>query len=277
MMYRGYVRVWRKTMDSRVFKSEGLLKVWVWCLMRAAHKERWVKLKTGRGVIEVRVLPGQFVFGRKSASEELDMKPSTVWKRIQKLKNLSNLNIESNRQYSLISIINWHIYQPPIKEGDSESDRQGTGKEQARNTNNNVKNVKKKEKEYTSFENEGQKDEEVYLTKKGKKLSGKRLKTFLQFWDTFDHKSGKADAADIWLGIPTLTDSIMVDILSAAKIEAGNRPAWRAKGNTPKMAQGWLSGRRWEDEVIEKQTKGDYDDKYETIDYESIPGRDEKA
>lgn len=112
-----------------------------------------------------------------------------------------------------------------------------------------------KEKELTSFsknKNEEQSEqdqlENFYPTKRKRKLRGKWLETFLQFWEAFDYKSGKAEAADAWLDILGLKPSMVEQIIIAAKVEAQRRPAIRAKGNTPKMAQGWLSGRRWEDE-----------------------------
>ena len=91
---------------------------------------------------------------------------------------------------------------------------------------------------------------EILITLKKRQLSGKRLEAFVQFWDAFDYKTGKAAAADSWLDIPLLTMADMVKILKAAKIEATRRPKLIADGKTPKMAQGWLSGRRWEDEAI---------------------------
>ena len=128
-MNQGYIKVYRRMIRSRVFQNEGLFKVWMWCLLKASYKGQWVTLKTGRGFIEVYLEPGQFVFGRQTAAKELKMKPSTVWKRIKKLENMRNLNIESNSQYSLITIINWSTYQEVEKEGNSQSNRQGTGKE----------------------------------------------------------------------------------------------------------------------------------------------------
>jgi biotin operon repressor len=92
---------------------------------------------TGKGGVDINIEPGQFVFGRDSASKELGMPPSTIWKRMEKLKNIGNLNIESNRQYSLILINNWHTYQEEKFKSNIESNYQGTGKEQARNTKKN--------------------------------------------------------------------------------------------------------------------------------------------
>jgi uncharacterized phage protein (TIGR02220 family) len=121
--------MWRKIEDSPVFQNEGLLKVFLWCLIRASYKETFTSIRTGRGFSEAKLSPGSFIFGRESAAKQLHMSPSTVWKRILKLKKLEILNIESNSHYSIIYIINWTIYQAISENGNIESDRQGTGKE----------------------------------------------------------------------------------------------------------------------------------------------------
>ncbi len=87
-----------------------------------------------------------------------------------------------------------------------------------------------------------------YLTKKKKKLSGKRLDTFELFWEIFNYKLDKASAADSWLEITLLTDNLVDKILKSAKHEANIRQEKIDKGQTPKYAQGWISARRWEDE-----------------------------
>lgn len=140
-MERGYIKFWRKIEDSAIFQNEGLLKVAIWCLLRANHKETFLQVRTGRGFSEVRLLPGAFLFGRESAAQKLNMSPSTVWKRILKLKKLDFLNIESNSHYSIINIVNWIIYQAALENGNSESDRQGTGKEHRQECKNNKNNI----------------------------------------------------------------------------------------------------------------------------------------
>lgn len=103
---------------------------------------------------------------------------------------------------------------------------------------------------YTSPDGEAHEAQEVYKTKKGKLLSGRRLSSFMRFWDAFGKRQGKAEAADAWLAISPLTNAIVDQICAAAKIECKNRPELEARGMTAKMAQGWLSGRRWEDEAL---------------------------
>jgi len=96
---------------------------------------------------------------------------------------------------------------------------------------------------------------EFYLTKKKRRLEGKRLETFDKFWDIFNYKKGRADAADAWLDIPTLTDTIVADILLGAKAEAMRRQRLIDAGRTPKMAQGWITARRWEDDLGQSEIR----------------------
>ena len=144
-MENGFIKLWRKSLNSRVFNNEGLWKVWTWCLLKASHKKRWYTMKTGKSEIEIELLPGQFVYGRHSASKALKMKPSTVRNRMEKLSKLQNLDIKKDNQYSIISIINWESYQPKKKKKDSKEDNQRTIKGQSKDTNKNVETVKNEE------------------------------------------------------------------------------------------------------------------------------------
>jgi hypothetical protein len=114
------------------------------------------------------------------------------------------------------------------------------------------------EKEHTAFDNAG-----FYITKKKRKITGKRLETFMLFWEAFDYKQGKAEATDVWLDIPILTDKLVNEIIIAAKAEAKHRPSLKINGKTPKMAEGWLSGKRWEDERSKRKKGGSIDERCE--------------
>ncbi len=89
---------------------------------------------------------------------------------------------------------------------------------------------------------------QVVLKGKKKVLRGKRAETFERFWEAFAYKKDKAQAIDAWAAIPVLTDALVDTICRAAAKEAGRRPELKAEGRTPIYAQGWLNGRRWEDE-----------------------------
>ncbi len=93
-------------------------------------------------------------------------------------------------------------------------------------------------------------DREPYRTKKGRKLAGQKWEWFKRFWAAFAYQVGKTEAADAWLDIKNLTPELVDRIVQAATAEAAAREEAKAQGKTPKMAQGWLNGRRWEDEAV---------------------------
>ena len=107
----------------------------------------------------------------------------------------------------------------------------------------------------------GAQTEVAYRTKKGRPLKGEQLEWFGQFWKAFAKTDGKAEAADAWLDLK-VTSETLPDILKGARAEAESRKALIAAGLTPKFAQGWLSGRRWEKFVeMEKEKEGRKDSK----------------
>jgi hypothetical protein len=162
----------------------------------------------------------------------------------------------------LITILNYDFYQDPKNyEGTNECTNESTYKKpmanQGRTTiyNKNEKNEKNVKKDISAFSN-AEDCGDFYTTKKKRRLMGKRLETFNRFWVCFDYKKGRAEAADSWFDIPHLTDSLVNEICIAAEREAKLRPGLIQAGKIPKMAQGWLSGRRWEDEDNTKKLEG---------------------
>jgi len=137
-MTRGYVRLWRKIVDDPVFQDANLFKVFAWCLLRATYKPAAVPVKTGRGRTVVSLQPGQFIFGRHSASKDLGMPPSSIRNRLEVMKNLQILDIKPGTHFSIISVINWETYQ-----ADDDDDGQATGQAKD-NQRTQTRNIYKK-------------------------------------------------------------------------------------------------------------------------------------
>ena len=147
----GWIKLFRKIERSEVFQNEGLLKVWIWCLIRANHQNHWIPMKRGKGTTQVFVRRGQFIFGRESASKALKMPESTVQDRIVKLQSNRYIDIKSDTYYSTITVCNYEKYQSNEgvqvtgKEGEKVTDKENpkaTGKQQVSNTYKNDKNKK---------------------------------------------------------------------------------------------------------------------------------------
>ena len=109
--------------------------------------------------------------------------------------------------------------------------------------------LKPKVKTSSSSDDEGHSGNgKFYASKKNRKLMGKCLERFEKFWEVFDYKSGKAEAADAWIDCKIFTDATFDKVIAGAINAAFERPELIRQGKIPKMAQGWLTARRWEDE-----------------------------
>lgn len=146
-MENGYIKLWRKSMDSRIFANSQLWQLWTYCLMKANHKKQWVPMITGRGETEIEIQAGQFIFGRNTWAKKLKMKPSTLWYMMQKLERLEYLDMQSNNVCTIVTIRNWKVYQQR-EEMIGQPNGQRIGNESATNrqrtdTDKNDKNDKK--------------------------------------------------------------------------------------------------------------------------------------
>jgi DNA-binding PadR family transcriptional regulator len=100
---QGYIKLHRKILDNGVFADAELLKVFVWCILKANT--------TPNVVYGRKVDVGEFITGRITASEELHLKPSTIYKRLQRLKSQGYIDISSTTKNSLITVVNYKSYQ----------------------------------------------------------------------------------------------------------------------------------------------------------------------
>lgn len=139
----GFVMVYRKLLESPVFAHEGLLKVWIWCLLRASYTRRYWKASTGRGYTTVEILPGQFIFGRKTAADELGMKESTVHDRMRRLEQFGCLCLKPNKHYTVVTVVNWGLYQANGPRPQQTTDNEPTGNRQACDTNKKGNQVRR--------------------------------------------------------------------------------------------------------------------------------------
>src|SRR5699024_8736763 len=125
-------------LHSNIFQNEKLFKVFMYCLMKATHSEH--KQLVGKQFVDLE--KGQFVFGRKKAALELNMKESTVRDYINLLKQDNAIRIKSTNKFSIITIVNWEVHQHEDDDDRQQNDSKMTTERQQNDTNKNVKNVK---------------------------------------------------------------------------------------------------------------------------------------
>ena len=103
----GYVKIQRKIINSAVWGDEALLKVFLWCIMRANYHHKTVSF----GGEQIKLDVGQFVTGRFSAAKELDMAGSTVADRLRKLERWGMLTLISDTRKTVVTVCNYKAYQ----------------------------------------------------------------------------------------------------------------------------------------------------------------------
>ena len=155
----GFIKLHRTILNSEVFQNEALLKVWIWCLLKASYKNYSYSIRAGKGTAVIDLEPGQFVFGRKTAALELKMTEGGLYERILKLKNSGNITVESNNRFSIITIVKWNTYQDCIGIGNSEN-MDEKNQQQSNSKSNNKTNSKSNSKtnnknDQNAYENSG--------------------------------------------------------------------------------------------------------------------------
>lgn len=140
-MKKGYISLWRKSIDSMAFANPELWKLWCLCLMKANHKKGWVAIEEQSEPIKIEA--GQFITGRYTLHKDYykrkkknNKSPYTVWRWLQILEKYENLSIKSYNKYSIITIRNWNMYNNNVQQV---SNRCATGEQQV-STNNNDNN-----------------------------------------------------------------------------------------------------------------------------------------
>lgn len=128
-----WIKLYRKILKSPIWENEKALKVWIWCLLKATYKER--EQLVGKTIVHLE--KGQFVTGRKKASDELKMKERTVYDYLKLLDKLQMISINSNNKFSIVTVEKWEDYQ--IEE--LKINNKMTTKQQQSNTNKNIKNI----------------------------------------------------------------------------------------------------------------------------------------
>lgn len=154
----GWIKLHRKITESAIFSDPDLLRLWIFCLAKAAYKEKTVMIEKQ----EINLQPGQFVTGRFALHDEYNrgvaprkkIKETTLWSWLKRLETFGNLDIKSFNKYSVVSIVKWSEYQETLTTELQQTDNRLTTEPQQTDTNKNLKNLEKGEEE-TYKDNDG--------------------------------------------------------------------------------------------------------------------------
>lgn len=142
-MNKGFISLHRKILDWEWYHDHNTTRLFIHLLMKAAHQNtKWQGQQ---------ILRGQLITGRKVLAVETGISERSIRTCLENLKTTNELTIKTTNRFSLITLVNYEIYQgirPAKRPAKSPTnDQQPT-------TNNNVYNVNKYNKENFSDKNE---------------------------------------------------------------------------------------------------------------------------
>jgi hypothetical protein len=261
-MDQGFIKIWRKSLNSGLMKNPNLWTFWCWCLLQAS----WKNHRTLVGYQAVDLEPGQFVFKRITACQELEMSDRTIRTCLDALKDLGSVTVKATNRFSIITIMNWNSYQDQDGVDRPTNDQQVTNKrpandQQATNSYNENKKGKKGKNIYPSSgidagdDTPGREGEKLWvnsdeLTPRDSVSKKEPYPTpFLEFWNAYPKKVGKGDAYAAYKKIKSPRPGLS-EIL--ASIQAHKKTdQWKTKTFIPNPAT-FLNQRRWEDEFTQE-------------------------
>ena len=144
----GWVSLYRKSIDSSVFRNADTWYVWSWCLMKANHKTVMVPFNGS----DIEIKRGQFITGREKALKEMsELSPKKYRNAIKYLERTNRIHTDATNKFTIITVCKYDEYQNNnLIEGQPEKTNganQGPTKGQPRATNNNVNNENNENKE----------------------------------------------------------------------------------------------------------------------------------
>lgn len=110
-MNEGWVKLHRAVCESAVFDDAEILRLWIYILVNAAHKDHDTIYQ---GKI-VHIKKGEFVTGRKILAREFKLSESKIYRMLTTLAELGNIEIKSNNKFSLVTVVNWAMYQDNLE------------------------------------------------------------------------------------------------------------------------------------------------------------------
>lgn len=143
----GYVKLWRKSLYSPMWKNIHLWRFWEWCLLKAEYQPTTTLVKYK----EVALQPGQFIFGRRMAHKETGLSEQTVKTCVRTLSTGENpsITIETTRTHSIVTVIKWDDYQKRKAEGNPQITSEPTSPQPTANPQPTTYNKEEEDKETT--------------------------------------------------------------------------------------------------------------------------------
>lgn len=154
MQDNGWIKLHRCLLDKAVWQclTEGQRVVMITILLLAGHEERHWMWKGNKYDLQ----PGQFITSRGNLAKKAGVSVQTVRGALENLEKLEFITKETTKSNTLITVLNWDVYQEREEKNNPTNNQRTTNKQPTNNqrttTNKNDKNVKNDKKYTAEFE-----------------------------------------------------------------------------------------------------------------------------
>lgn len=260
-MERGYIKLWRKTLDSGILQHPAAWQLFGYLLLKTSHRPH--RQIIGGAVFDL--APGQVVFGRHKAAADLCLSEKQVRTALDMLKKLEIVACEASNRCTIVSFVNWHRYQeerpaegPAVRPTEGPAPGQqtaSTGPAAGHKQALSIKNI------LNTYMGEAGADappspatgKENIPGREGSRPKSPYSAEFELFWEAYPKKRGKDAAFKAWEQRRKKRELPELSELLAALGEAKRTHDWSKEGGryVPYPAT-WLNQGRWADDYAEE-------------------------
>ena len=141
-MEQGYVKLWRKCLDSGLLKNPTAWQLFGYLLLKATHRAH--RQLVGGMVFDLQ--PGDVIFGRSKAADDLCVGEQSIRTALKLLEKLEIVTSKSTNKCTVISFVNWDRYQEEQPAPNQQTNQHLTSNQPAPNQHLTTnKNERKKE------------------------------------------------------------------------------------------------------------------------------------
>jgi len=137
----GFVKIYRSFLDWEWYDDINTTRLFIHCILKAYYEDTKY-----RGIIFKR---GSFSFGRKLLAKEVGLSEQQLRTSLSKLKSTNEITIKSTSKFSVISIVNYDLYQKNNQQNNQQDNQRVTNEQPTNNqqitTIKEIKNIRNKE------------------------------------------------------------------------------------------------------------------------------------
>lgn len=133
----GWISIHRKLIEASWFKKSEYVHLWLYLLLKANYKDKEVFI----GNEKILVKRGQLLTSRNKLSEAVHVQENKIYRILKCFENEHQIEQQKTSRYTVITILNYDIYQKVEQVNEQQMNSKRTADEQPMNTNNNDNNI----------------------------------------------------------------------------------------------------------------------------------------